>query len=159
MSDSKSCSDASASNSPTHQSLDEFAMLTMLLRLTSALTNRDRSISLLELDYGARESTGSFWESVATESILSWDTINAMLVRDRRDVISACYVTNSRVSITVLEDGDDVNLEDPSSSAIAIGRNSPVTPGPNAKLNVPSKGKGFWSEIKEQSDNWYCAKL
>lgn len=147
----------SSTNGPTHQSLDEFAMLTMLLRLTSALTNRNRDISLHELDYDARESTRSFLESVTSENILSLDTINAMLVRDRRDVISACYVTNSRVSVIVLEDGDDVNLDDPSSSA--IGRNGPVISGPNASLKVPSKGKGFWSEIKEQSDDWYCAKL
>ncbi len=156
MSNFKSDSDAST-DGPTHQSLDEFAMLTMLLRLTSALTNRGRDISLRELNYAANESTRSFFESVASETILSLDTINAMVVRDRCDVISACYVTSSRLSVIVLEDSDDVNLEDPSSSA--IGRNSPVTPGTNARLKVPSKGKGFWSEIKEQSDDWYCAKL
>ncbi|KAF8328010.1 hypothetical protein F5887DRAFT_1009523 [Amanita rubescens] len=156
MSDSKSDSDAST-NGPTHQSLDEFTMLTMLLRLTSALTNYKRDISLHELGYTAEESTRSFFESIASESILSLDTINAMLVRDRRNVISACYVTSSRVSVIVLEDGDDADLVDPNSSA--IGHNSPVIPGAIARLKVPSKGKSFWSEIKEQSDDWYCAKL
>ena len=158
MLESKPDSDVSTSNGPTHQSLDEFAMLTMLLHLTSALTNQDHDISIRELNYAAGESAMAFFESVASESSLSWDTINAMLVWDgRQDVISACYMTNSQVSITILEDGDDFNLEDPSLSA--IDRTSPVILGSNAKLRVPLRGKGFWSEIKEQADDWYCAKL
>jgi len=148
------------------QSPSEFALLTMLLRLTSTLRNGNGDISMREFEEVSKESHVSTIKSNAqssdTKDFMSLDAVGELLVRDR-EIISTCYTTNQRIHFTAVTqtqpsdldlyiEGISESLEVRSLEVAAIANS---TLSDETGLEVLDKGRDRWVEISEKEE-WQC---
>ncbi len=102
--------------------LPEFTMLCHLLCLTSSLRNGNGDISMPEYQ-DPTESTDMYINRYVKPSrtphedmdLLELDSVTALLIRDTDDIISACYQSSERITLTtsLAAAADDQGPEEP----------------------------------------------
>jgi hypothetical protein len=184
----------STSDSGYFPELPEFTMLCHLLRLTSSLRNGNGDISMPEYQ-DSKERTDLYINRYVKPSrtphedldLLELDSITALLVRDTDDIISACYRTSHRITLTTslaadndqgteeLENGrgsGNIRINEFSERLTKVQTVLPlellttfnslnsVHSGEIITIKALTSGVDCWPLIRDSEDAWsYCAMM